>query len=118
MSEQEQNYGQIEISSTAVATIASQAVNQCYGIVGMASKNFVNGIAQLLSRDPHKGIDVKMNDETIEIDIYVIMEYGIRILAVAESVQNTVSFHVEKALGRDVTAVNVFVQGVRQQTDA
>jgi len=117
MAEQEQNYGQIEISSTAVATIASQAVNQCYGVVGMASKNFVNGIAQLLSRDPHKGIDVKMDDEQIEIDVYVMMEYGIRILAVAESIQSTVNFHVEKALGREVTAVNVFVQGVRQPDD-
>ncbi len=114
MSEQESSYGQIEISPTAVASVASQAVNQCYGVVGMASKNFVNGIAQLLSRDPHKGIDVKMDDTQVEIDVYVIMEYGIRIKAVAESIQSTVIFHVEKALGRDVSAVNVFVQGVRQ----
>ena len=113
MSEQEPNYGQIEISPTAVATITSQAVNQCYGVVGMASKNFVDGIAQLLSRDIYKGIEVKMDNSQIEIDVYVIIEYGIRIKAVAESIQNTVSFHVEKALGREVSAVNVFVQGLR-----
>ena len=113
MSEQEPSYGQIDISPTAVASIVSQAVNQSYGVVGMASKNFVNGIAQLLSRDPHKGIEVKMTPEQLEIDIYVIIQYGLRIKAVAESIQNSVSFNVEKSLGRSVTAVNVYVQGLR-----
>ena len=113
MSEQEPSYGQIDISPTAVASIVSQAVNQSYGVVGMASKNFVDGIAQLLSRDPHKGIEVKMDAETIEIDVYVIIQYGLRIKAVAESIQSSVSFNVEKSMGRQVSAVNVYVQGLQ-----
>ena len=113
MSEEQPIYGQIEISPTAVTTIASQAVNQCYGVVGMASKGFVNGIAQLLSRDPHKGIDVTIGEDGIVVDVYVIIEYGIRILAVAESIQSTVKFHVEKSMGQSVKAVNVYVQGLR-----
>ncbi len=113
MSVRDGSFGQIDISPTAVATIASQAVDQCYGVVGMATKGFVDGIAQLLTRDPHRGIEIHMNDDGITIDIYVIVEYGIRIRAVAESIQNTVKFHVEKAVGRDVRAVNVYVQGLR-----
>ena len=46
-------------------------------------------------------------------DVYVIVEYGVRIRVVAESIQNTVKFHVEKALGLPVHAVNVYVQGLR-----
>ncbi|MBK8431453.1 MAG: Asp23/Gls24 family envelope stress response protein [Chloroflexi bacterium] len=46
MAEQETSFGQIEISPAAVATIVSQSVHQCYGVVGMASKGFVNGIAE------------------------------------------------------------------------
>jgi uncharacterized alkaline shock family protein YloU len=41
------------------------------------------------------------------------VEYGVRIRAVAESIQHTVKFHVEKALGMTVSEVNVFVQGLR-----
>jgi uncharacterized alkaline shock family protein YloU len=41
------------------------------------------------------------------------MEYGTRIRVVAESIQNTVKFHVEKSLGMPVKAVNVYVQGLR-----
>ncbi|MEM7802653.1 MAG: Asp23/Gls24 family envelope stress response protein [Chloroflexota bacterium] len=105
--------GQIDISTTAIASIVSHAVNQCYGVVGMANKSIVNGIAQLLAGDSNKGIDVTINDSEVVVDVYVIVEYGIRIRAVAESIQNTVKFNVEKALNREVNAVNVFIQGLR-----
>ena len=36
----------IVISPTTIATIASQAIDQCYGVVGMASKNLVDGLAR------------------------------------------------------------------------
>ncbi len=110
---QEGTLGVIDISTTAVTTIANQAVNQCYGVVGMANKNLANGIANLLSRDSKRGIDVTIENGVISVDVYVIVEYGVRIRAVAESIQHTVKFHVEKALGMTVSEVNVFVQGLR-----
>lgn len=76
-------------------------------------KNLVNGIAQLLSRDNRRGVEVKVDGEQIIIDVYVIVQYGVRIRVVAESIQNTVKFHVEKALGLPVHAVNVYIQGLR-----
>lgn len=111
--QQKGTLGVIDISSTAVTTIASQAINQCYGVVGMANKNLANGIANLLSRDSKKGIEVAIDNSGIKIDVYVIVEYGVRIRAVAESIQHTVKFHVEKALGMAVNEVNVYVQGLR-----
>lgn len=111
--QQEGTLGVIDISTTAVTTIASQAINQCYGVVGMANKNLANGIANLLSRDSKRGIDVAIEEGVITIDVYVIVEYGVRIRAVAESIQHTVKFHVEKALNMPVNAVNVYVQGLR-----
>lgn len=105
--------GAIDISPSTIATIATRCVHQCYGVVGMSSKNLVDGIAQVLTRDAHRGIDVRFDDEAIIIDVYVIVEYGVRIRTVAQSIQNTVKFHVEKALGMPVKAVNVYVQGLR-----
>lgn len=113
MTVQHDDLGMIDISATAVSTIANQAINQCYGVVGMAHKNLANGIAKLLSRDSKRGIDVILHEEGIVIDVYVIVEYGVRIKTVAESIQHTVKFHVEKALGLPVYEVNVYVQGLR-----
>ncbi|MCA9979418.1 MAG: Asp23/Gls24 family envelope stress response protein [Anaerolineales bacterium] len=112
------SYGDIDISPTAVASIVGQSVHQCYGVVGMARKGFVNGIAQLLSRDSsRRGVNVHLTDEGLLIDVYVILQYGVRIKVVAESIQRTVKYHVEKAMGQDVTAVNVYIQGLRLDED-
>ncbi len=45
--------------------------------------------------------------------MHVIIEYGTRVSSVAESVANTVRYHVEKTLGLKVNDVNVHVAGLR-----
>jgi uncharacterized alkaline shock family protein YloU len=105
--------GRVTISPRAIATIAYQAVRQSYGVVGLTSKNLMEGITQVIVKDPTHGIEVKYDEEQISIDIYVIIEYGTRIKSVASSVGNTVKYNVEKALGMPVDQVNVHVRGLR-----
>jgi uncharacterized alkaline shock family protein YloU len=73
----------------------------------------VEGITQVIVKDPSHGIEVKYDGQRIAIDIYVIIEYGTRISSVASSVSNTVKYNVEKALGMPVEEVNVHVRGLR-----
>jgi uncharacterized alkaline shock family protein YloU len=106
--------GKIEVSPRAIATITARAVTQCYGVVGMAPRNLREGVAQVLRReDMHKGIEVQVRGDAIEITLYVIVEYGTRIAEVARNVQEQVRYAVERALGMPVTRVNVSVQGLR-----
>lgn len=105
--------GRVTVSPRAIATIAYQAARQSYGVVGLTSKNLMEGITQVIVKDPTHGIEVKHDDQKITIDIYVIIEYGTRIKAVATSVSNTIKFNVEKALGMPVDRVNVHVRGLR-----
>ena len=105
--------GRIEVSPTAIASIANEAVMTCYGVVGAATKDLVTGIANALSRDSKRGIDVRVEDGQIIIDVYVIIEYGTRIAAVARSVMNVVKFSIERAIGVPVAEVNVHVEGLR-----
>lgn len=113
MSEDTNPYGSIHISPEAIARIAYQAAIQSYGVVGLAPKNLVNGLTQILVKDPNHGIEVQYIENQINIDIYVVVEYGTRIKSVANSVANTVRFNVEKALGMPLNEVNVHVQGLR-----
>lgn len=105
--------GRIEISPTAVATLASEAILKCYGVVGLASPNLYRGLAELLQRDHHRGVEVRVVNGEIIIDLYVIIEYGIRISEVAHNIMRNVKFLVEKSLGVPVSQVNVHVQGLR-----
>lgn len=113
MTEETTFLGSINVSPRAIATIAYHAALQSYGVVGLASKNLVDGITQALVKDPTKGVEVNYDGQEINIDLYVIIEYGTRIKSVANSVSNAVRFQVEKALGMPVGSINVHVRGLR-----
>jgi uncharacterized alkaline shock family protein YloU len=106
--------GTVEVSPLAVAAIASEAVLESYGVVGMASKNLRGGLVDLLARNvSHRGVDVHISDDQVVVDLYVIVEYGVRISEVARNIMSVVKFRIEKALDRSVARVNVHVQGLR-----
>ena len=113
MTKETTSFGSIHVSPQAIETIAYQAAMHSYGVVGMASKNIVDGLAQVLVKDPTHGIDVNYDGQQVDIDIYIIIEYGTRIKSVANSVANTVRYNVEKALGLPINEINVHVQGLR-----
>ena len=111
---EERKTGRIEISPQAIATLAGEAVLRCYGVVGMANKNLIDGIADLLQPDRWgRGVDVRVRDGEIIVDLYVIVQYGTRISEVAHGVMHGVQYALEQALGVPVTEVNVHVQGLR-----
>jgi uncharacterized alkaline shock family protein YloU len=115
---EETRLGRIEVSPLAVASLASQAVLECYGVVGMASKDLASGIVEILQPASHRrGVDIQIGDDRISIDLYVVMEYGTRIATVAQNIQSVVKYSVEKALGVPVAAVNVHVQDLRVSAD-
>jgi len=113
MGEETTTLGGIHVSPNAVTTIAYHATLQSYGVVGLAPKNLADGIVSTITREPSRGISVQYKEDEIHIEVHVIVEYGTRINSVAESVANTVRFHVEKALGLRVKTVNVHVAGLR-----
>jgi uncharacterized alkaline shock family protein YloU len=107
--------GKIEVTTRAVASVAARAVFECYGVVGMASKTLRDGLGVLLQKESHhRGVEVRFIDRrNIVIDLYVIVEYGMRISEVAHSIMSGVRFAVERSLELPVVQVNVNVQGVR-----
>jgi uncharacterized alkaline shock family protein YloU len=104
--------GRIEVLPSAVATIANHAVLSSYGVVGMSSKSLVNGLADILRPDSKRGVEVHIDQDEIVIDLYVVIEYGVRIATVARNIISSVKFSVEKAVGVPVSSVNVHVQGL------
>lgn len=105
--------GNIFVSYRAIATVAYQSAVQSYGVVGLSAKNFAEGLAQVLVKDPTMGVEVRFEDRAIQIDLFIIVEYGTRIKSVAASVSDNVRYQVEKVFGLPVSQVNVHVRGLR-----
>ena len=106
--------GRIEVSPAAIAGLAATAVLECYGVVGMSPRTLQDGLAEILRRESYRrGIQVRIMDQLIVIDLYVVLEYGVRISEVAHNIMENVKFRVEKVLGVPIDEVNVHVQGLR-----
>lgn len=106
--------GKIEIAEEVIATIAGAAAVECYGLVGMASRKISDGFVELLGREAlSKGVEVKIVNNELYIEVFIIVSYGVRISEVAHNVMDKVRFMTEKYTGMPVASVSVNVQGVR-----
>ncbi len=113
-SEMENELGKVVISEELLANLAGVAAVECYGLVGMASRKLKDGIAELLGRDNlSRGVEVKLEDELLTVDLYIIVSYGTKIPEVAVNVMEKVKYTLEKLTGLTVAGVNIYVQGVR-----
>ena len=106
--------GLIRISNSVIANIAGYAATKCYGVVGMAIRSGKDGIAQLLKKENlDKGIKVKVVGDTVDISLYVIMEYGVNLSTVGDIIKSDVKYQVEEATGLRVGSVTVNVKSIR-----
>ena len=108
-------YGSIDISNEVIATIAGGAAIDCYGIVGMASKNQIkDGLTEILRKENFtRGVIVRQEGEQVHIDMYIIVSYGTKISEIAHNVQSQVKYTLNQTLGLNVSSLNIYVQGVR-----
>src|SRR5438046_9598723 len=94
---QSRQWGRIEVFPSAVAAIAGHAAMRCYGISGTAGRGLRDGFAEILRREnADKGVDVVQVEDGLTIDVYVIIQYGIRISAVAHNLQETAKSEVDR----------------------
>ncbi|MDY4517293.1 MAG: Asp23/Gls24 family envelope stress response protein [Candidatus Spyradocola sp.] len=106
--------GTISVVEDVITTVAGYAAIECIGIVAMASKRATDGLVELLGRENLKrGVRAVLNEDSVSINLYIIVEYGVSIAAVAKNVVETVKYRVENLIGVKVDQVNVTVEGIR-----
>ncbi len=108
----------LNISEEVIGIIAGLAAAEVDGIAGM-SLGFVDGINQILGGNKKytKGVKISLDGKKVNIDLFVNVNYGIRIPDVAWAAQNAVKTAVENMTGLEVVAVNINVQGIIFEKD-
>jgi len=103
-------FGKITISEELIGDIAGFAAVENYGIVGMNAKK-----VELFKRDNlRRGVKVTLLDATtVAIDLFVTLEYGVSLPAVAANTRDNVKYRVEDYTGLTVSYVNIHVEGIR-----
>ena len=106
--------GSICISSEVITWLAGDAATRCFGVKGMASRQKENGLVQLLRRESMtKGVAVHMNDDnSITIELHIVVDHGVNIAAVCSSIMNEVSYKVSSGTGIPVRQVDVYIDSL------
>ena len=108
----ETGLGTIRVADEVVSIIAGLATTEVAGVAGM-SGGIAGGIAEILGRKNFsKGVKVEVGEKEAAVDLYIIVQYGIRIPEVALAAQENVKRAIETMTGLTVVEVNVHVQGV------
>jgi uncharacterized alkaline shock family protein YloU len=106
--------GSINYSVDVLANIVGISTMECYGVVGMASKNASDGFWELIKGENlSKGVKIISKNDNLNIELYIIVEYGTKVSVIASNIIQKVKYNVENYTGLKARSITVNVQGVR-----
>lgn len=108
----------VRIADDVVGVIAGIAAMEVEGVAGMAG-GFAAEVSERMlgKRNLAKGVKVQVGEKEAAIDLYIVVEYGVRIPDVATKVQESVKQAVEAMTGLECVEVNIHIQGVSFQAE-
>ena len=112
----ETRIGTVELSETYLSKLIGHEVTSCFGVVGMLPSNSKQKIFKVLSNKESvdTGIRIKGDGETIDVELHIVVTYGMNINAIATSITEKVKYVVKEATGITVNKVIVKVDGIKE----
>ena len=114
MIHQSTDKGTVTVSSNVYTNIAGTAATNCFGVKGMAARSMKDGLVHLLRKESQsKGVRVTFHeDESITIDLHIMVDHGVNLTAVANSIIEEVRYVVTKCTGTQVRNVNIYIESM------
>ena len=110
--------GRTTIADSVVAKIAGIATREIAGVHDMGT-GAARAVGALRDRLPgatrtnvSRGVAVEVGERQAAIDIDIVCEYGVRIVAVADAVRRNITDRVQSMTGLEITEVNIAVDDV------
>ena len=102
--------GRIAIAPAAVAQIVGAAAAESYGVVALAGRG---RLSKLVPWGIKKGVDIELRDGGLVVELRVVVEHGLRLAEVAETVRSRVHYELERMVGLPIASLEVHIDGVR-----
>ena len=106
--------GSVNVSTSVYIDIAGTAAINCLSVKGMVARSVKDGLYHLLRKESQgKGVKVVFHeDDTITIDLHVMVGNGVNLNAVGNAIIDEVRYMVQKCTGTEVRAVNVYIDSM------
>lgn len=106
--------GSLHVANDVLTDIVGYAALECYGVVGMTAPNPADGIAKILPASRlRRGVVVNHDEDGVDVELYVIIEYGTNIQTVSKNLSEQVTFALNEYAKVNVKSVDIHVQDVK-----
>ncbi len=108
--------GSICFTENYLSKLIGSAVTSCFGVVGMMPSSNRQRLFGLVTKEQalDTGIEVTGNADQIDVEIHIMVTYGMNISAIAASITEKVKYVVLESTGITVNKVNVKVDGIKE----
>lgn len=118
----ESSQGKTSIADSVVSKIAGMAARDVAGVhaLGGGASRAVGALRERIpgaTQSVSQGVAVEVGDVQAAVDLQMVVEYGVSIPDLADSVRRNVITSVERMTGLQVTEVNVTVNDVHLPED-
>ncbi len=108
---QENAVGMVKVHESVIASIVRKATLEIPGVIRLAGSSLVDNLAEIVGSKKIQGraISVEMNENSVAVEVRVVLEYGVLIPHIADEVRSAVAAEIVKLTGMSVSRVNVVV---------
>ena len=108
--------GTITITEQFLSKLIGSEVTSCFGVVGMVPRGSKQKIIDVFKKEPaiDTGIKVTGDFDSIDVELHIVVSYGMNINAIAASITEKVTYAVEEITGIKVGKVSVMVDGIKE----
>ena len=109
------DYGTISITEDVLLRMAGYATLECYGHRGNELQRAKDGIVEwLAAKSLPAAYELRLTDDgSMDIDLFIVVEYGISIVTVCNNIVDTVKYKLESMTGAKVRRISISVEGIR-----
>jgi len=106
----------ITIAPSVLITVTRHAALSVKGVSRMG--NLPAQVGHLLRGHPMgQGIALEVEDNTVKVELYVVVDPGVKMRDASQALQQTVKRAIEELVGMQVLSVNVHVEDVDVRPD-
>ena len=115
----ENSVGAVKVHESGIASIVRKAAMSVEGVLRLGTSSLVDNLAEIVGskKIQDRAITVEMNENSVSVEVRVILLYGVLIPQVASELKNAVAGEIFKLAGMKVDHVNVVIMDLEDSPD-
>ena len=115
----ENSVGAVKVHESVIASIVRKAAMSVEGVLRLGTSSLVDNLAEIVGskKIQDRAITVEMNENSVSVEVRVILLYGVLIPQVASELNNAVAGEIFKLAGLKVEHDSVVIMDLEDSPD-